>query len=42
MFKHLVKFRIADKANKLSLTFQKLNNKKNYYLFNLFPIKEVK
>ncbi|MCD2330959.1 DUF226 domain-containing protein [Borreliella burgdorferi] len=39
IFKHLVKFRIANKDNKLSLTFQKLNNKKNYYLFNLFPLK---
>ncbi|MCD2383383.1 DUF226 domain-containing protein [Borreliella burgdorferi] len=40
IFKYLVKFRIANKDNKLSLTFQKLNNKKNYYLFNLFPLKE--
>ncbi|APS99316.1 hypothetical protein Bmayo_04695 (plasmid) [Borreliella mayonii] len=39
IFKHLIKFRITSKDNKLSLTFQKLNNKKNYYLFNLFPLK---
>ncbi|ACN53133.1 DUF226 domain-containing protein (plasmid) [Borreliella spielmanii] len=40
IFKHLVKFRITNKNNKLSLTFQKIDNKKKYYLFNLFPLKE--
>lgn len=40
LFKHLIKFRITNKDHKLSLIFQKLNNKKNYYLFNLFPLKE--
>ncbi|WP_420025542.1 DUF226 domain-containing protein [Borreliella valaisiana] len=40
IFKHLIKFRITNKENKLSLTFQRLNNKKNYHLFNLFPLKE--
>ncbi|MGF7102128.1 DUF226 domain-containing protein [Borreliella kurtenbachii] len=40
IFKHLIKFRITNKDNKLSLTFQKFNDKKNYYLFNLFPLKE--
>lgn len=40
LFKHLIKFRITNKDHKLSLIFQKFNNKKNYYLFNLFPLKE--
>ncbi|WP_187983372.1 DUF226 domain-containing protein [Borreliella bavariensis] len=40
LFKHLIKFRITNKDHKLSLIFQKLNNKKNYYLFNLFPLKK--
>ncbi|SCW43101.1 protein of unknown function DUF226 [Borreliella japonica] len=40
IFKHLVKFRITNKNNKLNLTFQKLDNKRKYYLFNLFSLKE--
>ncbi|WP_425337147.1 DUF226 domain-containing protein [Borreliella tanukii] len=36
----MVKFKITNKNNKLSLTFQRLNNKKKYYLYNLFSLKE--
>ncbi|WP_424632667.1 DUF226 domain-containing protein [Borreliella lusitaniae] len=39
IFKYLIKFRITNKDNKLSLTFQNLNNNKSYYLFNLFSLK---
>ncbi|WP_215536644.1 DUF226 domain-containing protein [Borreliella bavariensis] len=40
IFKHLVKFRITNKNNKLNLIFQKIDNKKEYYSVNLFSLKE--
>ncbi|WP_241763703.1 DUF226 domain-containing protein [Borreliella afzelii] len=36
----MIKFRNYHKESKLSPTFQKLNNKNNYYLINFFSLKE--
>ncbi|WP_418905319.1 DUF226 domain-containing protein (plasmid) [Borreliella turdi] len=40
IFKHLIKFKINNKKNKLNLIFQKFDNIKNYYSFNLFSEKK--